>query len=126
MHDRSQVVLHKVTDFFLGMNAGQWLKIRLQQIADGSQQLLLPPEHSRGSSNKDDIFSTDQLQAHEEDDHTRSSCCFKCSYEQLLAGTGFELLDTVEAPELAQQHKFELGTSFVTSTAADDWHKSRL
>lgn len=34
------VVLARVTDFFLGLNAGQWLKIRILQIANAGEQLL--------------------------------------------------------------------------------------
>lgn len=30
------VVLSRVTDFFLGLNANRWLKIRMRQIADGA------------------------------------------------------------------------------------------
>ena len=30
------VVLERITDFFLGLNAGQWLKIRVAQISDGA------------------------------------------------------------------------------------------
>ena len=34
------VVIERVTDFFLGLNAGQWLKIRIAQISDGGLAYL--------------------------------------------------------------------------------------
>ena len=34
------VVIERVTDFFLGLNAGQWLKIRIAQISDGGLACL--------------------------------------------------------------------------------------
>lgn len=33
-------MLERITDFFLGLNAGQWLKIRVAQISDGALSWL--------------------------------------------------------------------------------------
>lgn len=38
--DAEVIVLERITDFFLGLNAGQWLKIRVSQISNGALALL--------------------------------------------------------------------------------------
>jgi hypothetical protein len=38
--DLDVLPLHRATDFFLGLNAGQWLKIRIAQISDASRAHL--------------------------------------------------------------------------------------
>lgn len=85
-------VLARVTDFFLGLNSGQWLKIRIGQISSASEAFL----------------QKQQQQQH------------KASIDDLLEGTGLELLDYAESPADAHAHKFELGTSFVRSSS-DKW-----
>ena len=44
------VVLERVTDFFLGLNAGQWLKIRVAQISDGATAALQQQLESRADA----------------------------------------------------------------------------
>ena len=35
------IILRRVTDFHLGLNAHRWLKIRMRQIADGAESLAV-------------------------------------------------------------------------------------
>ena len=39
---------HRATDFFLGLNAGQWLKIRIAQIAEGARGHLAAASGASG------------------------------------------------------------------------------
>lgn len=43
------VVLERITDFFLGLNAGQWLKIRVAQISDGALAWMKHQSHNNAS-----------------------------------------------------------------------------
>lgn len=102
------VVLERVTDFFLGLNAGQWLKIRLGQISDASLEFLgKQHEHQQQQQQTDKGRIEDG-----------------CAHAQLLEGTGLDLLDGVEPPPPDSRHKFEVGTSFVRSV--DDWSRARV
>jgi hypothetical protein len=59
-------VLRRVTDFFLGLNAGQWLRIRIGQIADGAAQWLETqadrPSWSASDLNANTKSTDDQVQ----------------------------------------------------------------
>ena len=131
------MVLAKVTDFFLGLNAGQWLKIRLEQISTESQQQLLVQQSAAATSaerteaatcHQTAARSSTTAQNDHRDHHQQQQqqgqqqgCCVQLSvFEEMLLGTGYELREGVEPPTGAQPHKFELGTSFVRATS-DDW-----
>lgn len=102
------VVLERVTDFFLGLNAGQWLKIRLGQISEASL----------------DFLGKQQQQQQQLGDRRLVVGSPGCAHAELLEGTGLDLVDGVEPPPRDQRHKFEVGTSFVRTV--DDWSRARV
>jgi hypothetical protein len=114
------VVLERVTDFFLGLNAGQWLKIRLGQISDASLEFLGKQHHRQEQQHHHHHHQ--QQQQREQTDQGRIAD--GCAHAQLLEGTGLDLLDGVEPPPPDSRHKFEVGTSFVRSV--DDWSRARV
>jgi hypothetical protein len=62
--------MRSVTEFFIGLNAGTWLKIRMKQIADASEKYL---SQSTGEMTRTDAAS-------------------------VLEGTGLRCVETVEEP----------------------------
>jgi hypothetical protein len=101
------VVLARVTDFFLGLNAGQWLKIRLAQVADGGLAFLAkqrhpPPPHERRHTAPGDDRCDDE-------------------YRALLEGTGLQLVDEVEAPPADESHLHHFYGNF--GGAGGDWEQ---
>merc|ERR1711924_363270 len=71
------VVLRRVTNFFLGLNAGRWLQIRMDEIARESVAWLA-------------------------DDKTQG-----CNIDEFLRGTGLQLDCTVEEPPHDASYLFE-------------------
>ena len=77
-------VIERCTNFFLGLNAGKWLTIRMNEIA----------KHAAAS-------------AAEESRLTDDNGCSSSSLEMLLEGTGLELALTNEPPPSDRQYLFE-------------------
>ena len=87
-------VLGRVTDFFLGLNAGTWLKVRMQQISEASLarvEAMEPGAAALGLPAKDSSISVAE----------------EGGIAELLEGTGLAVDDLVEAPPEDSQWLFE-------------------
>jgi len=94
------VVLERVTDFFLGLNAGQWLKIRVAQISDGATAALQQQLESRADA--------------------VGALCAGVVASEVLEGTGLQAAATVERPPQDAQHLHHF-FGFIVLCQARQW-----
>ena len=93
------VVLERVTDFFLGLNAGQWLKIRVAQISDGATAALQQQLESRADA--------------------VGALCAGVVASEVLEGTGLQAAATVERPPQDAQHLHHFFGNFGAQFASE-------